>query len=122
MKATDFVCSSVFGTPAEAIKGLGRWASMAQAAGQELSDMVALVAISSSGVQVQLAPRSLLAPELDMVEHAELLGVLATPDDPGQLRVMWSTEGRDDVRNATLADLTSKLVAQPTTRHLQAVN
>lgn len=109
MNATDFMCQSTFGSSADAILALGRWAATAQAAGHELSDMVALVAIGSDGVQVQMAPRTMLSSELDMVEHAELLGVLAAPDEPGDLRVMWSTEGREDVRHATLAELTRKL-------------
>jgi hypothetical protein len=116
MKPTDFLCESSFVSSADAILALGRWAATAQAAGHELSDMVALVAIASDGVQVQMAPRTLLSSELDMVEQAALLGVLAVPDQPGDLRVMWSTEGRDDVRHATLGELTSKLNLQPEAR------
>lgn len=128
MKATDFVCQSSFGSSTDAILALGQWSATAQGAGHELSDMVALVSIASDGVHAQMAPRSMLSSSLDMVEHAELLGVLAAPDEPGVLRVLWSTEGSDDIKSATLTDLTSKLVrpqpaaAAATARHLQAVN
>lgn len=103
------MCQNTFGSSVEAIRALEQWAATAEGAGHELSNLVALVAISSEAVQVQMAARSTLSSALDMVDDVALLGALAMPDDPGQLRVLWSSEGSEDLKHATLAELVSKL-------------
>jgi hypothetical protein len=113
-----FMCQSTFGNSEQAIRALEQWAATAKGAGHELSNLVALVAIGSDAVQVQMAPRSSLSSALDMVDDAALLGALAVPDDPGQLRVLWSSEGSEDVRHATLSELVSKLSPRSVARDL----
>ena len=101
-----------FPTSAEAIRALAEWAEAARAH-HELGALVALVAIGPNGLQVQLASRSTCSSALDMVEDAELLGVLATPDEPHHQRVLWTTQGRDDVRHAPLDELVASLGPAP---------